>query len=106
MAKQVPDKVREAVWSRDMNACVRCASPATELHHRRRRRDGGHGTENCVAACLGCHQWFHSHPADARDCGWIVSAYDDNPAETPMKCWYGWVLLDSDGVASLVDAPA
>lgn len=73
MAKDIPKRARKIVAERD-GCCVRCGMPATDVHHRQRRREGKHGTANLIALCRPCHGWVHSHPTQARACGYIVPA--------------------------------
>lgn len=54
--------------------CERCLGRGCDVHHRQRRRAGGHGIENLVYLCRTCHSWVHAHPAEARGEGFIVSA--------------------------------
>lgn len=101
----MPTAVRVSVWERDMGACIRCGGPGQDLHHRQRRRDGDHQIGNCVTVCRTCHSYVHAHPEEARDNGWIVSFAVDDPCGVKVRAWLGWMLLDNDGVAYLVDAP-
>jgi hypothetical protein len=77
-----------------------CTGPATDLHHRQRRRDGGHNPVNCLDLCRACHGHAHAHPVIAREHGWIVSAFGD-PATTPVTVRGRRVLLEADGYAAV-----
>lgn len=85
----VPEETRTLLRWRSRGRCeaavyaAGCAQDATDVHHRKRRRDGGHAIANLLDLCRPCHSWAHSHPDEARALGVIVSAYDD-PAEAPV----------------------
>lgn len=86
----IPRKVRVAVRERSAGRCELratsdCTGVATDQHHRKRRRDGGHGLANVVDACRPCHTHAHAHPRQARDMGWIVSAFEVDPAMVPIR---------------------
>ena len=52
------DEFRNAVFSRDNNACVICGKPAQDAHHIIERRlfsDGGYFLENGASLCGECH---------------------------------------------------
>lgn len=102
----IPTAVRMAVDVRDQRHCVRCGIASRELHHRQRRREGGHGLDNIVSLCGTCHRWAHSHPNDARDTGFIVSLYVTEIALVPVRMFSGdWVHLLPDGTISYTKAP-
>ncbi len=73
-----------------------------ERHHRKRRRDGGDTLANIAYLCggpQGCHSYVHTHPAEARKFGWIVSVTKE-PDQTPMLVWdKTWVQFDNQGNA-------
>lgn len=77
-------------------AAAGCTQVATDWHHRQRRREGDDSIVNALHACRWCHRHAHNHPAQARDYGWIVSAWA-RPAETPVRRRGRWVLLTPDG---------
>ena len=60
----------------DETLTYRCASRATEVHHRLRRSQGGTDTpDNLVALCHDCHHVrVHGHPEAAFTAGWLVHA--------------------------------
>jgi hypothetical protein len=103
----IPTADRMAVRGRDRDACQRCAGPGTDWHHRRRRRVKSSHYQHCrcngVLLCRTCHDWAHSNPAAAREGGFIVSAYDDQPYLQPIKTFMGWVLFKCDGGVEFVD---
>lgn len=92
--------IRLEMLERDDFRCVRCGrwfpeGRGLDAHHRKLRSRGGLGTlENGISLCgsgtTGCHGWVHANPAESRDCGWMVSSWDD-PAEIP---WITWQDLD------------
>lgn len=93
----IPKQNRQVVHDRDQ-VCFRCGiGNATDVHHRLRRREGGHGLENLILLCRACHAWVHAHPEEARDAGLIVSVAAQ-PEKIPARRWDGaWVLLDERG---------
>ena len=93
----IPTAAREAVRRRQDGQCARCGAAYTEVHHRRRRREGGHEVGNLVGLCTTDHRWAHAHPTQARADGYIVSAHDADPATVPIRTFMGWVLFDNDG---------
>jgi len=54
----------------------RCTNPATQVHHRLRRSQGGTDTpDNLVALCATCHhERIHGHPEAAFAAGWLLHA--------------------------------
>lgn len=93
----IPTSVRVAVDKRDQRQCIRCGAPGREIHHRQRRREGGHGLENCILLCLQDHRWAHAHPSEARQAGFIVSAHVTDIEAVPIEAYYGRVLLRPSG---------
>lgn len=86
----VPAEVRAVVLDRCGGLCEACGRPLTlgvHLHHRLRRRDGGHTADNLVALHPECHviapQAVHQRPTWARQQGLIVPSWAD-PATTPL----------------------
>lgn len=65
---------REAVLKRCRNLCERCGEqPATEVHHRQRRSQGGSNElSNLTGLCSADHRWVHENPALAFETGWLV----------------------------------
>ena len=59
----MPIAVRRAVLARDPECVVdTCSAPTTEVHHVRKRSDGGeHSVENCRGLCAWCHDLIHYH---------------------------------------------
>jgi len=111
----VPPATRDLLRQRSRGRCeaaryaAGCTQAATDVHHRKRRRDGGHAIANLVDLCRACHRWAHDHPAEARDLGLIVSAFAD-PAEAPLLVLHRatgerWpALLTDDGAYQLAGA--
>lgn len=97
MSNEIPQKARDAVDARDQGQCVRCGGRATDKHHRKRRRDGGHAVENLISVCRACHTWIHAHPKQAVYEGFIIHFAEDNIASVPIRSFMGWVLLTSQG---------
>jgi hypothetical protein len=93
----IPTSARQALQVRDRGQCVRCGAKAREVHHRQRRREGGHELHNLVSLCGKDHRWAHARPSEARADGFIVSVYDDDVAAAPVRAYYGWVRLTTEG---------
>src|SRR4029079_10837834 len=87
----LPQGRREEVWLRDAGLCQRCGGEGTDVHHRMRRRDGGHSEWNLVLLCRPCHAWAHAHPDKAREYGYIISAYMEieEARLVPLTNWQG-----------------
>jgi hypothetical protein len=49
-------------------------------HHRQLRRGGDDSPSNLLYVSAVLHEWIQTHPAEARELGWIVSQYED-PSE-------------------------
>ena len=97
MSNEIPTKARGVVRARQEGACARCGNTYTALHHRMRRREGGHGYENLVGLCDTCHRFVHAHPKAAQEHGYIVPVHVADIGAVPVKSYMGWVLFDSDG---------
>ena len=96
---RIPTRSREIVAARSGGACERCSGPATDWHHRRRRRIKGphqHCPCNGVHLCAGCHAWAHRFPPEARATGHIVVSNID-PHEVPVLILGVWWLHDCTG---------
>lgn len=93
----IPTKQREAADARDQGQCVRCGMSASDKHHRKRRRDGGHVIENIISVCRACHAWIHGHPKQAIYEGFIIHFNEQNIASVPMRSYMGWVFLTPEG---------
>lgn len=99
----IPTKAREVVRERQNGQCARCGNTYSELHHRQRRREAGHGYEILVGLCGSDHRWAHKYPAAAKEHGYIVSPYEDDVAAVPIKTFMGWMQFDVDGNAHFVE---
>lgn len=98
----IPAAARRAVLARD-GACWICGDDEYDVHHRQRRREGGHAISNLVALCREHHAVAHAHPREARIWGLIVPTWDDpttSPIWSPQAS--AWLLLDDQGGHSLV----
>jgi 5-methylcytosine-specific restriction protein A len=63
----------------------RCQRQATQVHHRKRRSQGGtHDLSNLLDCCFACHALIHMSGQRAYDNGWLVRS-GDNPAEIPVR---------------------
>ena len=88
----IPTKVRKAVRFRDFDRCVSCSSgSASDIHHRMRRREGGHALSVIILLCRTCHEKAHANPTWARERGIIVPTWRV-PQAVPLKIVEG---LDS-----------
>src|SRR5262245_27138303 len=84
--------------------CEKCGDDLhgqVERHHRQRRRAGGDALSNLLMLCTRCHTYVHTHPAEARDHGWIVSAYAE-PLDTPVLIAGRRWLLTDEGTRAMV----
>lgn len=98
----IPTAARNAVRHRQQGQCARCGARYGEVHHRQRRREGGHRWSNLVGLCGTCHRWVHANPDEAKSKGYIVHIAD-NPEETPIATFMGLMLFDDDGSVTFVD---
>jgi len=104
----IPGVTRELIKKRDNNQCFRCGAPATNIHHRQRRKVGGHDPSNLLMLCgmgnvSGCHGWAHQHPKEAQSEGFIVSAYADPRTQWVWRWDGARVLLDNGGGQAIVE---
>lgn len=110
MTGPIPTKARQEIAVRDNSQCRRCGMRGYEIHHRKRRREGGHGLENLVLLCRPCHAASHSDPPRARSTGFIVPTWVSEAWTVPLKMFAGWGLLLPDGhvlhLSQTVDADA
>lgn len=100
MNNAIPKASRDTVTTRDRGRCQRCGTNGTDWHHRKRRREGGHGAGNGVTLCRTCHSdGVHAQPERARREGYIIPSYVENALieRVPIKTYAGWVLLLEDG---------
>ena len=97
VSNEIPTKARDVVRERQGGACARCGNTYTALHHRMRRREGGHGYENLVGLCGTCHHFVHANPRVAQEQGYIVPIHVTSIGDVPLKSYMGWVLFDESG---------
>lgn len=88
---QIPTKAREQVWERQNRQCARCGAKGSEIHHRMRRREGGHGVHNLVGLCGTCHRWVHANPVEAQLQGYIIHISCNDIEAVELKSFMGWV---------------
>ena len=72
---QVPPEIRDAVTARSGGLCEwpSCPNPATDLHHKQMRSQGGkHTVDNLAHLCRGCHDRIHANPAQSYEAGWLI----------------------------------
>lgn len=105
----VTEDTRAQLLARCRGRCEACGRDlergGVHVHHRKRRRDGGHTLDNLVVLHPTCHvvapEAVHQRPAWARELGLIVRASAD-PASTPLTLPDGrTVLLSPDTPAYL-----
>jgi hypothetical protein len=92
-------KARKVVKARSEGRCEVClTAPATDMHHRRNRSQGGRWTpENLMHLCHSHHMHITVNPKRAREQGWTVPSWAD-PATTAV--WVAgreFVFLTSTG---------
>ena len=66
------DSMRPAVKERSGGWCEfgHCRAEATEVHHiRRRSQGGGNELSNLIDLCNGHHKFIHAHPSEAFEMG-------------------------------------
>jgi 5-methylcytosine-specific restriction endonuclease McrA len=94
---KVPEKNRAKVIQRAKGRCEACGiGIATDIHHRQRRREGGHEVTNLIWVDRTCHDRIHAHPEWAQQHGWIVPTWGDYAA-APLKVGGRWSLLTPEG---------
>lgn len=93
----IPTKAREVVRERQLGQCARCGSRYAEIHHRQRRREGGHGYANLVGLCGTDHKWAHANPVPAKEQGYIVDPHIDDIASVRIKTFMGWMRFTDAG---------
>lgn len=103
MPNPIPTKVRLGVDVRDRRQCVRCGLASRELHHRQRRREGGHGYDVVVSTCSACHRFIHANPYRAQWEGFIVPTWVTEVWKVPIRAFDGWRLHHQDASVSFLD---
>ena len=103
---KIPEKARALVAVRSMGRCERCGMRGSEIHHRLRRRDGGHPVGILVNLCGTCHRWAHANPVAAKATGFIIGPWHADPNSVPIKTYSEWVLFDDDGNETYLSANA
>lgn len=93
---EIPTRQRELVRERD-GGCVVCGMAPYDVHHRKRRREGGHALSNLVALCRRHHAEAHANPDVARTWGLIVPTWGDSSLTPIWSAPRGvWLLLSDD----------
>lgn len=116
MSSTDPDiETRMTVFHRDHGRCFICgrqlSAYAFNVHHRRMRSHKWPGLNlpsNLLTVCgsgtMGCHARIHQHPKASYENGWLVSAYEDEPATVSVRSEYrnaDYVLDDLGGCYTL-----
>lgn len=99
----IPTKARQVVRERQDGQCARCGNTYSDLHHRQRRREAGHGYEILVGLCGTDHKWAHANPVRAKEDGYIVDPYVADVTAVPIKTFMGWMTFDDVGGAHFVE---
>lgn len=94
-------RARQLVAARSGGQCeLDAADPATDMHHRKNRSQGGAwAPSNLLHICREHHTWITTHPVLACKQGWAVRRGGD-PATVPARLAQGWALLDDLGRAT------
>lgn len=100
--------MRDLVFERDLNSCIRCGGRAVQTHHRDPRGMGGssrnpnaHSPEVLLSMCAqgskyDCHNFIEHEREHAEHMGWLIPMGVD--AETVSTLWHSqWVTLSSSG---------
>lgn len=112
MKKTGPDETtRRLVLRRDGYKCVICGLDLEKcitgysIHHRRMRSHPWPGLNwptNLICLCgsgtTGCHGKVHAYPDKAYENGWLVHAWEDEPATVPIQTSHGTMYLTEDGL--------
>ena len=77
------DSMRPAVKERSGGICEfaatidRCTAQATEVHHiKRRSQGGGNELENLIDLCGFHHRWIHTYPEEGFAAGFLKHAWE------------------------------
>lgn len=94
----IPKKNQQQVRQRDQDECQNCGGYGTDIHHRKRRREGGHSVANLVLLCRECHSLMHQNPLKAKALGFIVQPWIRDISSIPIRTWTGqWQFNDTLG---------
>ncbi|HEX7022621.1 MAG TPA: HNH endonuclease signature motif containing protein [Trueperaceae bacterium] len=75
---RIPQRVADEVTLRASGRCEICGRPGLEMHHRRRRAQGGKDSpENLLLLCRECHDFIHHNPAWAYERGYLLRGYGE-----------------------------
>lgn len=94
---QIPASARKKVHERSNGQCSRCGMAGSQIHHRQRRREGGHAVSNLVLLCGTCHRDVHADPVEAASKGYIISVFVSDTTQIRIKTFAGWALFDDEG---------
>lgn len=112
--------IRALCTARDAGLCVRCGSPATNLHHREGRGMGGrqgadrervNGPAWLLWLCgmgntSGCHGWVDQDRATAEAQGYVLRRGHALDAEqVPVLTARGWERFADDGTRTACESP-
>lgn len=98
-----------ALLRRSKGLCECCGTPLrgrAERSHRIRREVGGDRLSNICLVLPEHHAEFHRGPALAREHGFHLSQFTEDPAKAPVFYMRRrWVLLDDDGGMTPCEPP-
>ena len=91
---------REAVCNRSGGRCEICGEIATNMHHRKKRSQGGQWSPAnvlhlCGTGTTGCHGYFENHPKVAYLLG-VSIRRNQNPANVAVRTPHGDLWLSDD----------
>lgn len=92
-------QARKVVRARSLGLCeLDGRAPATEMHHRRNRSQGGAWTaSNLLHLCSAHHLHVTTNPQASRDQGWAVPSHREPSGVPVWLARLGWVFLDDHG---------
>ncbi len=98
---------RAIVNTRAGGRCELCGAPGTNIHHRRKRSQGGRWDPSnllrlCGSGTTGCHGRIEVRPKVSHRLGLWLTSGDPAPAEAPVVAhpsglWLGWWQPADDG---------
>lgn len=90
---------RAAAKTRSGGTCeIDGRNPATEVHHRQNRSQGGSwAVPNLLHVCPACHHHITVNPKAATDQGWAVKSHQDPPDVPVWLAGRGYAFLLPNG---------
>jgi 5-methylcytosine-specific restriction endonuclease McrA len=92
-------KARKVVRARSSGLCeLDGRTPATEMHHRKNRSQGGAwAPSNLLHLCSAHHLHVTTHPQASREQGWAVPSHREPSGVPVWLARLGWAFLDDQG---------